>query len=170
MRAADDTCVAVRERLNACRDGELTTDGRARVEAHLRRCEDCRAADARLDQLARVLDAWPAPPVPDGLAERTMARAAAALSARTAATAPARTRTAHAAWAAAAAVLVGLLTGAAMANDTWRRRVQPVSGDADRAAADGSSTFRIDYLGDSPDGSLVQAYWSMGTDVAERGD
>jgi anti-sigma factor RsiW len=54
-----DACDDLREELVALLDDELSTDARARVEAHLAGCAGCRAALAGLRQALEAVDALP---------------------------------------------------------------------------------------------------------------
>jgi anti-sigma factor RsiW len=59
-------CSTVKRELAALRDGQLTAERAAKVEAHLDQCESCRALDARYQGLDSALDALPLPELSEG--------------------------------------------------------------------------------------------------------
>ena len=67
-----DGCTRWAEDLSADLDGELATDRRTALGAHLDGCADCRALAAQLRALHRAVRLRPAEPVPD-LSERILA-------------------------------------------------------------------------------------------------
>lgn len=58
-------CDDVFDDLSALLDGELDPDRESAVHAHLAECDECRAREARLRLLHRVVRLHPAEPVPD---------------------------------------------------------------------------------------------------------
>ena len=68
-------CQIVRQKLEAYAVEEITPQVRAGIEGHLRSCSGCRDVLARQTELEALVRNLPAPPVPDGFADRLMARA-----------------------------------------------------------------------------------------------
>ena len=164
-------CRTVERKLNAFLDAELPAAERARVEAHLRECASCRQALDQLRRVAAALAQAPAPPpVPDGFAERLMARAA--RRAEQASHRPVVVRL----WpsfslamrvAAAAMLALGIGLGALMGWDMSRTPSKPSQL---AAAADPNAVYRLDYLSEAPDGSLAGVYLTLASAANGRGN
>jgi len=158
-------CKHVTRRLDAYAAGEVPAEERSRIEAHLATCESCRQALTNLERMGDLFNRASLPPVPDGLAERVMALA------RTRAASPARATSlwSFAAWrqalsipmrAAAAVMLVlGLALGILMGRGVWSGP-GPTTGTAN-SASDPLAAYNVDYLTDTPSGSLAESYLSL---------
>jgi len=155
-------CKHVTRRLDAYATGEVSARDRVRIDAHLEGCASCRRALADLESMAGLLSRIATPPVPEGLASRVMF---AALSRR------AEPRTAR--WnpvqwwrmvsvpmrAAAAAMLVlGAVAGLFMG---WSALPSSVQTPGTRTQADPLDAYSLDYLTDSPKGSLADSYLTL---------
>lgn len=68
-------CSTVRRKLEALAADEAAPRLRAKIDEHLRSCPECRRAWARQRKLAALVRGVPAPPMPDGFAERVMVEA-----------------------------------------------------------------------------------------------
>ena len=157
-------CEEVQGRLPAYSSGELPTDVREAVQAHLGRCAACQAALARIDALAAVLASAQTPPVPTGFAARVMVRARSRRSAAVSAawnplrwwrlgSAPMRA-------AAAAVLLIGLGAGLLIGWTSGPAVVAPHSAQT-TLQADPLDTYQLEYLGDAPERSLADSYLSL---------
>jgi anti-sigma factor RsiW len=157
-------CGTVQRKLDAYAAEELTPSLRRKMEAHLEACPACRRELARLRELATLLADAPAPPpVPDGFAERLMAKAPRRLAERQAAPRPAwhplrwwAEAPAMMRAAAAAVLLIGLAAGTLMGWQTSQRAAT-----SQTMAADPVATYGLDYLADAPEGSLAGVYLSL---------
>jgi len=164
-------CLTVKRKLNAFLDAEIPAAERARVEEHLRECASCRQALDRLRGIAATLAQLPAPPpVPDGFAERLMARAARRV--KQASHRPVGVRL----WpsfspamrvAAAATLALGLGLGALMGWDLSRTPPEP---SRLAAAAEPNAVYGLDYLSEAPDGSLAGVFLTLASAANERGE
>jgi anti-sigma factor RsiW len=158
-------CARVRKRLAAYVDGQLRPAERQGVEYHVEACETCRAALAGLVRLDLVLQETSVPPVPGGLAAETLrqarlhgnrpwpGRAHARSPRRWWITVPVPVRVA-----AAAAMLGGLAVGTLIGRDMWRPQAPSPSL---QASADPAAVYFLDYLGDTPNGSLADRYLKL---------
>jgi len=157
-------CEEVQGRLPAYSSGELPTNVREAVQAHLGRCAACQAALARIDALGAVLAGAQTPPVPAGFAARVMAKARSRRSAAVSAgwnplgrwrlaSAPMRA-------AAAAVLLVGLGAGLWMGWTPGPGVVSPDSAET-TSQADPLDTYQLEYLGDAHEGSLADRYFAL---------
>jgi len=157
-------CEEVRGRLRAYSSGELPTDVREAVQAHLGGCAACQTALVRIDALAAVLASAQTPPVPAGFAARVMTKARSQRSAAVSAgwnplgrwrlaSAPIRA-------AAAAVLLVGLGAGLWMGWTSGPAIVLP-----DRAETTSQAgpldMCQLEYLGDAHEGSLADSYLAL---------
>ena len=160
-------CHRVRKHLHAYHDAELSASVYEAIAGHLRACPACRQALARLEQLADLLHATPARPVPEGFADRVLSQA------RRRAAAPqsrARARWAAFEWwtslsvpvrvAAAIVAALGLSAGVVMGWQTGRRFPSPPVA-AISAPDDPIAVYNLDYLCGTPDGSLPDAYLTL---------
>lgn len=166
-------CKQVRQKLDAFAAKELAAGVRDRVESHLAACEGCRQSLVRQRKLAALLGAVPAPPVPDGFAERLMAAAQErlAVDARSATPAEIRLR-----WwtsmpvpmrlAAAAALAISLSLGALMGRGVARGVATP----SQSAQADPTAVYNLDSLTEAPSGSLADAYLTLASARTEEGE
>ena len=157
-------CEEVQSRLPAYSSGELPTDVREAVQAHLDGCAACQAALARIDALAAVLASAQTPPVPAGFAARVMIRARSRRSAAVSAgwnplrrwrLASARMRAA-----AAAVLLVGLGAGLLMGWTSGPAVVSPDRAET-TSQADLLDTYQLEALGDAHEGSLADSYFAL---------
>jgi len=155
---------------------ELPPVERERLESHLLECPDCRQQLVGLRGLVAVLHSVPAPPVPDGLAARVMARAHEVAGRR----APGRTawdsvtQTVGHWWLqvdsshianAVAAVAAGLVLGLGLGQQSWRLAVGTREAERPVADVDAEAVYSLDYLSGVPRGSFTETYLSL-TSVA----
>jgi anti-sigma factor RsiW len=157
-------CEEAQAKLEAFVSGSLPPEERLDVTGHLRDCAACRAALARLDNLAAVLVRANEPPLPEGFTSRVMSAAVRRRAEpRTARWNPIR-------WwrmvsvpmrAAAAIVLVlGVAGGLVMGWDMLPNSGKgPSAGDV--VQNDPLRGYNVDYLGDAPDGSLADSYLTL---------
>lgn len=103
------TCDDARDLLEAYHDGELATEARARVEAHLQGCAACARELANLRALSDRVRALGRYPMPDGLASRVGAVAAESAPAASGRRRVGRLVASHLAAAVLGAGLVGLM-------------------------------------------------------------
>ena len=157
-------CHDVQDNLKAYIDGAMAPEQRGAVEAHLQSCAACRAALERTDRLAVVLLGTKPPPVPAGFASRVMLAAKSRKRARS--------LVADNPWqwwkgismpmraAAAAVLIVGVSVGLLM---SWAAG-PPTAAPAGRevaAAADPLDAYHLDYLSDTPEGSIAEGYLAL---------
>ena len=158
------SCRNVVSRLNAYLDGELSGRDRERVEQHLGECGRCREALARLRAVAHALARLPEPPVPQGFAERVVARARLRARLQPVVVELWRSFPLARRIAAAAALVLGIGLGALMARDVTR--ASPMTS----SAADPNAVYRLDFLSDAPEGSLVDAYLTLASGANGGGE
>ena len=156
-------CDKLQEKLDAYFAGELSRHLQGKVRTHLESCRDCRNVLARLERLASLFENTAAPAVPEGFASRVMARVhrrsiprrysqeTIGMPVRAWLVKAVSTRIGI-----AAVLALGLGVGVLMGRDTWKRQdARPV------ASEDPSAVYRIDYLGDTPEGSLAEVYLTL---------
>ena len=170
-------CRQVKQKLDAYAADELTAGVREQVADHLAVCGACRKALARQRELAALLRAVPAPPVPDGFRARLVAAARERLSARERpVTAPAspwrwwRSASVPMRLAAAAVLALSLSLGALMGLDTARGPSPAPSTGAETVQADPTAVYNLDSLADTPSGSLAEAYLTLASARSEEGE
>ncbi len=162
-------CSRHRKRLGAYLDGELSGPERASVERHLETCESCRSVLSGLKELGPLLGAFDAPPVPSGLTGRVMA--AAVRPEREATTVgwnPLkwwRMSSRPMRWAAVGMPVAGLIVGFLLG---WTS-APPTEPATAGAQPDPLEIYQIDYLGDSPAGSLADSYLALVAAGEEEG-
>lgn len=151
-------CRNVKSKLNRYLDGELAAEDRGDIERHVGACSACRealerlhAAEAALAQLAT------APDVPDGFAERVVARGAQRREQRSVVVPFWKSFSPAMRVAAAAMLMLGLGLGALMSLDLVSGSATP----SDLAATDPDAVYGFDYLSDAPGGSLADAYMTL---------
>jgi anti-sigma factor RsiW len=150
------SCRNVVSRLNAYLDGELSGRDRERVEQHLGECGRCREALERLRAVADALAQLPTPPaVREGFANRVLARVRLRAEPQPVVVQLWRSFSPARRVAAAAVLALGIGLGALMARDVAR------SSPATPSAADAAALYRLDFLADAPEGSLVDAYLTL---------
>jgi anti-sigma factor RsiW len=140
--------------------GGLAAEERSQIELHLAKCDDCRKKLARLEATVRLLRGQPLPPVPEGFAERVLARAReqTGLTLRpTVLVGPVRWwQSALIPAQVAAVLLLGLAVGGFMGRD-FGTRGQAAGG---RETAQGRivAEYNLDCLSEAPAGSLTDVY------------
>ena len=158
-------CGHVRKRLATYVDGQLSPVERQGVERHVQDCETCRAALARLVRLDSALKEVPVPPIPVNLAGEILRQAH--LRGNLPWPGRAHERSSRRWWisvpvpvrvAAAAAMLGGLAVGTLIGRDIWRPQTPSPSL---QASADPAAVYFLDYLGDTPNGSLADRYLKL---------
>ncbi len=156
------SCLGIRRQLSAYLDGELSLKRRTAVERHLVRCRSCHAALESLRRLERSLQVIEVPPVGPDLTWRIMTEAR---KRRDAHGEPSvislhRGSSASRTWvfrgAAAAMLVFGLAVGSYMGWSAKRSTSQVMTAQTDRLDA-----YKLDYLGDAPDGSLASSYLAL---------
>jgi len=161
-------CREVQHKLDLFVTQELTYSECEKVQAHLESCAGCREALLRLRRLEDLLAASPAPPVPEGFANRVIAQVKAQQATAAARRAP-RFPLARLAWkricfsaATAAALAAGLMLGLFMGRDTWRSGAERSTGAASQPAhLLAASGF--DDLVEPGGNSLAKAYLGLTT-------
>ena len=155
-------CEEAQAKLEAFVSGSLPPEERLDVTGHLRDCAACRAALARLDNLAAVLVRANEPPLPEGFTSRVMSAAVRRRAEpRTARWNPIR-------WwrmvsvpmraAAAAMLVIGVAAGLFMG---WTALSSSAQTPATGAQVDPLEAYSIDYLTDTPKGSLADSYLTL---------
>lgn len=168
-------CKTIQKKLDLFLAEELTATDRKRVEVHLQSCADCRAELARLRQLLLLLKGDSAvPPVPEGFANRLMAKAKQRLAARQPPeTVPSSIRRWWASVSfpklaeAAAMLAAGLLIGAFIGQQTWHSAHPSTTREA--MQADPSAVYELDYLSDAPGGSLAESFLTLTAGASGNG-
>jgi anti-sigma factor RsiW len=167
-------CTRAQGKLEAYLSDEMGERERARLERHLAACPECGRALENARQLRAVLGDARTPDLPAGFHARLMARAGERASRRgwtgwllrgfsRGPTMPAPRRAA-----AVGAVVMALGAGALIGRDMWRLEKPSSAEQAQLAAADPVRIYRIDYLGEAPEGSLAGAYVSLLSGGGER--
>lgn len=154
-------CEDVRKQLKAFSSGRVPVDIRQRMQTHLAGCAACRMALGRMDAVAGVLAGVQAPPVPDGFVGRVM------LAARNRRQAEPtvgwnpfrwwRLTSAPMHLAAAAVLVIGLTAGLMLGWIGGLSATETVSA----RQGDPLDTYQLDYLGETPDGSLAGSYLAL---------
>ena len=161
-------CRKVQQKLDAYLAGDLSPKGEEKLQAHLDSCPECREALVRAQRVESVLRETPAPPLPDGFADRVVARA------RQQKAAPEHGRVPQPVWgwlggslawraAVAAGLVVGLGLGAFLGHDMCTSA--PGKGAAAREEV--VDTFKLDYFAEGPEGSVAGGMIRM-MDIAEK--
>lgn len=160
-------CKTAQRKLEAYLGKELTKEGRLRLENHLASCAECTRALEHARQLHRAVGDKTTPPLPAGFHARLMARARQHRAKRSwierilhpfgwGTAMPAGLRLAT-----AAAVAVALALGILIGRDMWRGQTPQETRAARITEADPVHLYRMDYLAETPDGSLAGAYVSL---------
>ncbi|MFW5966424.1 MAG: anti-sigma factor family protein [Persicimonas sp.] len=157
-------CETTRNRLNAYRDEELDPEVQAELESHLEDCLKCRRALERLETVVRQLErATPAPPVPEGFAERVLERAAEENPSGPPRPGPScrwwSDSTGTARIAAAAVLALGVIIGVLMASGLWSGDDSRPGQISDRTTTE--TTYGLGHFSEAPDGSLIDAYVAL---------
>jgi len=149
-------CRNVKSNLNRYLDGELSAEEQGDMERHIAACGSCREALARLRAAVTALAQLPAPPeVPEGFAERVIARARREQQPVAVPSWPSLSPAMR--FAAAAMLTLGLGLGALMGMDLTRGTKTR----AGLASADPAVVYGFDYFSDAPSGSLTDAYVTL---------
>jgi anti-sigma factor RsiW len=169
-------CHKVQQKLEDQTAGELTPQEQKRIEGHLRRCSLCQVALARQQSLKALVANVPAPPLPDGFAERVMAEARQRGRFRHGVPRvtwnglgwlePQRLRLAMGPVAALAA---GLFIGAFMGWETWQGSAMQRSFGTQVAEGDFAAGSDVSFLTDLGDRSLGNAYLGLTRTSANEG-
>jgi anti-sigma factor RsiW len=137
---------------------------RARIEAHLASCAGCRQSLERLRRTADLLGQMRTPPIPEGFASRVVALAEQRRQSRDSAFQSAwnprqwwRAVSTPVRVAAGLALAMGLTTGVVAARSVGQASSShPARTDSQQV--DPLATYGIDYLTDTPSGSLAQSF------------
>jgi len=155
-------CHEVRQKLDLFIRQELAPSLSEKIEVHLSGCGRCREELARLRRLEGLLVSAPAPPVPEGFAERVVERARRGAVPDSADVAARRRlgkrlgRRVQIAMGAAAALAGGFLLGGYLGAQTWGSAPPAASERADPLAGSGLGQL-IEPGGDS----LARAYLTL---------
>jgi len=149
-------CRNVKSKLSRYLDRELSAEEQGDLERHIAGCGSCREVLARLRAAGAALAQLPAPPeVPEGFAERVIARARREQQPVVVPSWPSLSPAMG--LAAAAMLMLGLGLGTLMGRDLTR-------GDKTRpglASPDADVVYGFDYFSDAPSGSLANAYATL---------
>lgn len=151
----------------------LLPDERSLFESHLQSCPSCQEQLHELRVLLALLRSAPAPPpVPEGFADRLMAKARQQVR-------PVPAGISRPVWAvwwrsvasprfanAAGAVAAGLLLGIVMAQQTWRYSEN--AGHYRPPQASPEVVYELDFLSGSPGGSFADAYLNLTSAAGEQ--
>jgi anti-sigma factor RsiW len=165
-------CREVQQKLDLFSTQEIEHSVRERIIAHLESCQQCQQALARLRRIEDLLADWLAPPVPEGFAARTVARAKERQTGAPSRPPLSRGRSRRAwerirmAAGTAAALAAGLILGMFMGYETWGAVGQRAL-DAAPRADDPVATSGFEYLVEPGGESLAQAYVQL-TTAADR--
>ena len=160
-------CTKAQQRLEAYLGGEMEDRERTRLERHFASCTKCDRALERVRQMRAVLGREMAPSVPDGFHARLMARAREQVESRRRSRRILRPFVWRPAMpvglpaAVAAGVIVALGVGILIGRDMWRVQEPQEAQPAQVAGTDPVRLYRLDYLGDTPEGSMTGAYVSL---------
>ncbi|MEF8787448.1 MAG: zf-HC2 domain-containing protein [Planctomycetota bacterium] len=153
-------CKKLRHKVDRYLRGELPSGATDEIERHLERCPDCRAALENARELENVFRQVSTPPVPDDFADEVSRRAAERTEKILG---PLPTwRNLSDPWkaAVAASLVVGLAMGFILGGPSQRSR----PGDEPEMV----ETTGLDYLSDSPRGSINRAFVSMISESAAK--
>ena len=161
-------CYDVQKKLDVLIRGELPRDMRAEIEAHAQACPHCRKSIDQARQIAELLRRASAQPAPEGFADRVIARARQKEQEKK----EKRVNVLHPfmSWAGgsrlwraaiAAGLIFGVGIGITMGRATWRKASPQKAPAQIIAQVDVVSTFGMDYLAESPAGSLPDAFVRM---------
>ncbi len=155
-------CREIQQKLDLYCCEELAPAMRRQIDAHLTTCDTCRRELERIRNLQELLSSDPPPPVPEGFAERIVARAR--LESRSAQDAIRHTSTGsqwkhrvRVALAASAALAAGFLLGGFLGFDTWSGKAQSVA--VEKADPPGESGLQ--QFVDPDVNSLAQTYMKL---------
>ncbi len=160
-------CQAVRNKLDHLSRQELARRVRARVEAHLNVCSDCRRYLVREERLTALLVDVPAPPpIPEGFSDRLMAAARRRQTARRPVPGslwrrrwPSSSASVGRKAAQVVALAGGLIIGVFMGQQTWRSAHATIP--QPPIQSDPLAVYQLDSLTDAPAGSLAQSYLTL---------
>lgn len=161
-------CQDIHDQLVVYAEGRLEPAAREAFRRHLQTCSGCRAALARVDGLALLVATLADVPPPAGMADRVIAAAWARTRLEPARRQPfgstddwnplhwwhEATRTLR--WSTAALAVAGLVLGTVVG----RQALQPSAGTVG-TSADPLAAYAVDYLADTPDGSLAGSYLAL---------
>jgi len=158
-------CKRFEKHLNAYVDGAVPPALQAAMQTHTASCPACRRKIEALTQIGDVLRAAvPLPPVPEGFANRVMARAAAEkppVPLRLVPWLPSfewwQEMTSPTRAAAAALLVTGIGLGAFMGWDTGRLQESSVG----EIQTDSVVQYKLDFFEEAPAGSLAQVYLAL---------
>ena len=160
-------CRDVQKKLDVLVRGELPVDISAKIEAHIQACPHCRKALDQTRQVVHLLRGVSVPPAPEGFADRVIARARQKerekKERRITAFLPFKTWVGGSRlWRAAmaAGLIFGVGIGILMGRSTWQK-APPEKSPQIMAQVDVVNTLGMDYLAESPAGSLPDAFIRM---------
>lgn len=159
-------CDQVQQLMDRYVNEGLPPDEREAFETHVRACPECQDQLAHLQHLVATLQSVPSPPVPQGFADRIMARAQRETKVRRVETPTMlRGRGGHGRMArlakAMAATAAGLLLGVLLGQQTWRCTVSEHGARQPNASMDAETVYSLDYLSGTPRGSFTESYLSL---------
>lgn len=160
-------CKYVKQKLDRYVHGDLSERDSKEIKRHLSKCQVCSDALYRLKTLAGLFEDTSLPPVPAGFSERLMQRARRQqYLQRSSEPVVIRLwewldRTGLKKSAAAAVLVLGLAIGVLMGRDTWKSPGIQSVGKSQMAQVEPSDIYNLDYLTDSPKGSLSDVYLTL---------
>jgi anti-sigma factor RsiW len=160
-------CQYVKRKLDRYIQGDLPEPISKKVQRHLHKCRNCTDALSRIKTLAGLFEDTPLPPVPEGFSERLMQRAhQRQYLQQTSESAVIRfwewfDQTGLKKSTAAAVLVVGLAIGVLMGRDTWQSPAIQFVGKSQMAQVEPTAIYKLDYLTDTPKGSLADTYLTL---------
>ncbi len=153
-------CRDIKTKLGSYVEGRLSGIDRNQVEAHLRECQSCRTALAKVDRVAALLVLAENPAVPPGLTNRIMTEARVRISSEPTANwnpiAWLRLASIPTRVAATVVLLIGLTLGLKLGATTV-----PADEQITVAQDDPLEVYQISYIADLPTGSIAETYMGL---------
>ncbi|WP_428563640.1 MAG: anti-sigma factor family protein [Solidesulfovibrio sp. DCME] len=157
-------CAAIRKKLSAFADGEVSSEWCLKIEAHLETCPDCRQALAEFRRLWLQLDTPMRVQTRPGFTQEVMRKVSEASRPRIFDWKVAVANLFPAPAAIAAMVLFGLMMGGWMGRTLWGEGINP---EAIVASAPGQAATldALDVFAPTPRGSLAQGYFVLASEA-----
>jgi anti-sigma factor RsiW len=160
-------CKYLKQKLDRYIQGDLPEPISEKIERHLHKCHDCADVLSRIKKLNELFEDISSTPVPDGFSERLMqlARQKQYLQQERE---PAVIRlwewfdrTGLKKSTAAAVLIVGLAIGMLMGRDNWQSSDVQSVGKSQMVQIEPTAIYKLDYLTDTPRGSLADVYLTL---------
>ena len=155
-------CTAIRKKLSAFGDREVSSALRSEMEAHLAACSGCRQVLADLDRLWLALEDAPSPPMSPDFSQEIMRKIATKQGSRLSHWTRALDQMFPAPVAMAAMVLLGLLIGGLIGRAALEERVTIATVQGQAATLEA-----LDAFAPTPKGSLAQGYFLLVSDTTQ---